>query len=394
MAKGNSNTAAAGFSLIEMMVAMAFTLVLMAGMATVYKGSLTQFYTAGEGLSSARRNRMSMDLLGDDLNTAGMYMQDLANAPLVDPKVPPFFIIPNTDITDASTDGPKSTDELYFYLDQPLPFEGTLTGAATQKTASEAVVDGKVPTEADRTFKIECNNASYAKLLKKGQAFIFKDSFEVSYINADPSVTGTVATVVAGPDPQAGMTGSGSTGQPLKNKHLSTDGTVKGTGIVALLHGQMVRYRIEMLKLDPLKSAGSPCLVRDQGAYSASGFTADQTQQVIAENVSGFKVFLSANGGSNWAGEAVTAKDFDKGWDTGIRAALDTQLGTSGRPNFKTTRGSEHWFRSIPTLVRVDISTRTANARTEYSKDPKKLAYREQTQSLVFVPRHFGLPMN
>jgi len=67
---------------------------------------------------------------------------------------------------------------------------------------------------------------------------------------------------------------------------------------------------------------------------------------------------------------------------------------SSGRPDHQTTRASEHWFRSIPTLVRVDVSTRTATQRTEYSDTPNTLAYKDLTQSLVFVPRHSGLTMN
>jgi len=44
--------------------------------------------------------------------------------------------------------------------------------------------------------------------------------------------------------------------------------------------------------------------------------------------------------------------------------------------------------------VRIDLSTRTATRRTEFSKERKELAHKEMAQSLIFVPKHFGLTMN
>ena len=390
MAKLRSFRCANGFSLVEMLVALVFTGILMAGMAAVFKGSLSTFYTSGEQLSSSRRNRMSIDLLGDDLNAAAMYLVDLSVPPAVVATVPPFFILPNVSIPGAGASDPQTTDELYFYMDQPLPFEGTLGGVAPQQTAAEMVMAGVAPTAADNTFSIECaNSTTYANQVKKGQVFIFKDSWETAYINADPTVTGSTVTVVAGPDPNALVTGTGSAGLPAKAKHLS------GSGIVFIQPAQMVRYRIMLLNLDPLSPNGIPCLVRDQGVYNGAGFVASLPQQIITENVSGFKVYLSTDG-QNWAGFGLpaTTTGFSAGWDQGIRAQLDAQLVSSGRPDHQTTRASEHWFRSIPTLVRVDVSTRTATQRTEYSDTPNTLAYKDLTQSLVFVPRHSGLTMN
>jgi hypothetical protein len=382
-----------GFSLVELLIALVFTMVLMAGMANVYKASIATFYTSGETLSNVRRNRMSVDLLSDDLNAACMYLTDLSTPPAVSAQVPPFFILPNMPIANAVAPDPATADELYFYVDQPLPFEGSLGAAAPNQTAAELVVAGTAPTVADNTFIINCaDSPTYAQQVKKGQVFIFKDSWETGYITSDPTVSGSTVSVVAGAAPNVAVTGSGSAGLPSKVKHLSS------SGIVFILPGQMVRYRIEILKLDPLNANGIPCLVRDQGTYNSAIFTPNQPQQVISENVSGFKAYLSANAGTSWAGLPLgvpaTYTDFSAGWDLGIRTALDAQLAVSGRPDFKTTRGGEHWFRSIPTLVRVDISTRTATQRAEYSTTGNTLAYRNLTQSLVFVPRHSGLTMN
>ena len=59
MAKTRFNASQQGFSLVELLVALAFTMFLMAGMANIYKSSLSTFYTSGESVSSARRNRMA-----------------------------------------------------------------------------------------------------------------------------------------------------------------------------------------------------------------------------------------------------------------------------------------------------------------------------------------------
>jgi hypothetical protein len=410
MARLRSKRAEQGFSLVELLVALVFTMVLMAGMANVYKASLSAFYTTGEATSSVRRNRLSLDLLVDDLNAACMYLTDLSVPPTVTATAPPFYILPNVDIANSvSANGdPTTGDELYFYLDQPLPFEGKISGAVgskvTQRSAAEMVIAGVAPDPAkDNTFDIDCGSETYANQVKSmwtsntGLIFIFKDSWEIGYISKEPTPNGKVVSVLAGASPFAGITGSGSAGLPTKAKHLPQ------SGIVFLVPAQIVRYRIAMLELDPSKPNGRiPCLVREQGTYSTAGFAATQPQQVIAENVSGFKTYLSTNSGTSWAGlpggvpAAYVGTD---GWDAGlesdsIRGEVDSQLKTTGRPDMKNTRSTEHWFRSVPTLVRVDLSTRTATQRAEYSTTGAALAYKNLVQSLVFVPKHSGLSMN
>jgi len=136
--------------------------------------------------------------------------------------------------------------------------------------------------------------------------------------------------------------------------------------------------------------------VRDQGTYSAAGFVAvPALQTIVAENVAGFKAYMSANSGQSWAGLNAAYSGFANGWTNGIQAALNTQLATAGRANFTTTAGDPNWLRDIPTLVRLDITTRTAMKRAEYSATPlTTTAYKNFTQSLVIVPRHSGLTMN
>ncbi len=392
MAEGVRKSGVDGFSLVELLVALVFTMVLMAGMANVYKASLSAFYTSGESISSNRRNRMSVDLLVQDLNLAGMFLTDLSSPPAVTEAMPTFLILPNMDVSGAGSDDPNQTDELYFYLDQPLPFEATLSSGSNQLSAAELVGLGRALTTADTAYTLACGSTTYASEVAAGQVLVFKDAWEaVSITSATRS--GSSVTVVTGPSADAGITGSGPAAPASRVRHL------ENSQVVLIQPAQMVRYRIQMLNLDPGSATGIPCLVRDQGDYSIAAFTASQPQQIIAENVAGFAVYLSTNGGTSWAGlDASGAKaiysDFESGWDTGIRAELDAQLLTSGRPGVKSTRIGPSWFRNIPLLVRVDITTRTATRRSEYAANPNAVAYRLQTQSLVLVPRHSGLAMN
>jgi hypothetical protein len=416
MAEARPIPRANGFSLVEMMVALVFTLVLMAGMATVFKASLSTFYTSGEMLSSARRNWMSTDLLGDDINTACMYLGNPYSGPLTYSNNPPFYILPNVTITGApgvlGPGDPVTADELYFILDQALPFTGTFAGPGAAQSANQQVMNATGNTLADRTFTINCNSLSYANMVQQGQVFIFMDQWEqesisaMPIVNADNSVTVVTAPVTnSAGENLAGITGTGVTGLSSKALHIN------GSGIMVMLPTQMIRYRMQWLQLDPTNPNGVPCLVRDQGNYTNGAFVANQAQQIITENVAGFKVYLSTNSGQTWAGLGLAPGNpapgpgggFSAGWDQGIRTQLDTQLGqgvgavaASGRPGYQSTRVStmgDNWFRYIPTLVRIDVTTRTAAQRTEYSTTANTAAYKQLTQSLVFVPRHSGLPL-
>jgi len=171
--------------------------------------------------------------------------------------------------------------------------------------------------------------------------------------------------------------------------------------------GQMVRYSVQYLQLDPTSGVGIPCLVRDQGTYNLAGFVADQPQQIISENIQGFKVYLSVNSCQTWAGlDLTTASSGASGWTNGIlttdASSLATQLTNEIAVGWTTPKGIQvtnltgdpDWFRYLPTLVRVDITTRTSTQRTEYSTVANTAAYKQVTQSLVFVPRHSGLSLN
>ena len=393
MAEVRRHSAAAGFSLVELLVALAFTMVLMAGMANVYKASLSTFYASGESISSTRRGRMSVDLLVDDLNQACMSVTDLAAPPPVSDLMAPFMVLPNMPVSGHGSSDPALSDELYFYMDEVLPFEATLGTATTAKSAAELVLSGTVPGAVDTSFTLDCGSASYAGQVQAGQALVFKDALETATITG-VTASGASVTVTTGSLSLAALTGASTGSGAPRVKHRT------GSRVLVVQPAQMVRYRIEMVALDPGGGPGIPCLVRDQGPYDTSTFLPVAGQrEIIAENVAGFAVYLSANGGSTWAGigsggTKASYSGYSAGWDAGLRSELDVQLATAGRPDFRTTRLTPNWFRSVPILVRVDVTTRTATQRTEYAATKGAAAYGTQTLSLVVVPRHAGLAMN
>ena len=378
-----------GFSMVELLVALLFTSLLMAGMATVFKTSLSTFYTSGEKLSSLRRNRLALDLIADDLNNAGMYLLDLSTPPPVTSANQAFYVTPSASSSWTGTGVTQGGDQLFFYMDEPLPFEGKISATGTStaafRTAAQLVEAEAQAGAADRTFTIECGDPAYASQVKSGQAFILKDFWEVGYVSGTPTYDDKKVTILAGADPNVAISGRGGSGLPSRNLHVDQ------AGVVFVRRGQMVRYSIQMRQLDPKSTTGLPCLVRDQGDYSGAGFVASGNSQIIAENVTGFRVFLSADAGQNWVGGSAYN---DHTW-ADLRSGLDTQLATAGRPGYTSTQGLDQWFRSIPIAVRVDVTTRTATQRGEYATGTTPtLAFKEQTQSLVMLPRHFGLSMN
>jgi type II secretory pathway pseudopilin PulG len=394
-----------GFSLVELLVAAVFTMILMAGLAVVFRSSLSASFTMGEKISSVRRNRLSMDLLYEDLNSAGMVMVDVTS-PLAFGSNPPFYIVPNVPIGSTVAGAPERTDILYFAFDQPLPFEGRLTaggGAGSLGiTAAKAVQTGATMTEGtDNKYVIDCHDAAYAAQVQPGMYLQIKDdlshaALQISQVSERTGTSVTLETVTT-TSVATQVTGRGDSGTLRSNQRIDN------SGVVFLVPARQVRYRIAMMNLDPTTADATPCLVRELVAFDASAdpssagfFTPPLSTTVIAENVSAFKVYLSANAGAAWAGLGLgtATTGFTNGWTNGIQAAVNTQLADIGRSGYTTTAGDTSWYRNNPILVRLDITTRTAVQRGEYSSTGTTAAYKNLTQTMVLIPRHFGLPLS
>lgn len=412
-----------GFSLVEMMVALLFISVLMGGMATVFRSSLTTFYTSAEKLSSVRRNRASLDLLSNDINSIGLYLQDLQAVPTgLGAGNPPFYVLPQQPVSTA-TDQPQFADQLFFYLDMPFQFQGRIGSVGSPgANANTFIQSGENISTYSPDYTIDCGSAVYAQQISSSFNAVSprtplplvmarQDSYSnlaITSVTA-PAANSSLITVTTGASGSVSTTGIGSPGGPPKSA------PIVGAAVTFFVPAQMVRYSIQMLQLDPASSVGVPCLVRDQGNYSATGFNAIASlQQVIAENVTDFRVFMSVSPGyltvnaptQAWVpfSKPGTGLNLDTGWNSIYLANLNTQLGIAGRQGHTSIDPALNptWFRDIPMVVRVDITTRTARERTEYntagtttaaSTTSPGLAYRTFTRSLMMVPRHFGLPL-
>ena len=394
-----------GFSLVEMLVALLFVGILMAGMANIFRSSLGNIAASGEGISALRRNRVSVDLLYDDLNNAGLFLNDLSIAPRLGAANPVFYVTPNVPIQGAGAGDPAMGDQLFCYMDMPLPFEGSFKGSPMEgqpisPSASQLVAMGTAQlTPLEPFYEVDCHNDTNLTMLREGDRMVFMDAFEVVSIGANLSTPGDgepgdlwfwsfgeMSSFTSGVGPVETVT---------RRKHLV------GSRVMFFRPAQMVRYSIKLKFFDPQKANGVPCLVRDQGNYDPNGFNADDSlEAIVAENVSGFKIYLSADSGQTWAGYGQGYTGFNGGWLGGLQAELNSQLAKSGRPGYQSINGNDNWIRSTPILVRADITTRSAMQRTENRNQAAALTltparvYKEYTQSLVMVPRHFGLPFN
>ena len=93
---------------------------------------------------------------------------------------------------------------------------------------------------------------------------------------------------------------------------------------------------------------------------SGTPFATPDNTTVVADNVIGFKVMLSGDGGKTWAGSLGTEAAWSDitGASTGAASpTLNWQLqsGTApARAAMNSTGSTPFWLREIPILVRVD----------------------------------------
>ncbi len=371
-----------GFSLVELLIALVFTSILMAGLARVYQASLSSFHTGAERLSIQRKGRVAIDMVSDDLNSAGMYLFNILQYPTaIDASRTGFWVVPNATVT--LSDGAIKADKLYFYFDQPLPFQGTVTGGTGGVAIaglSEFEASGKEVTGANLGFSVETGSVSFAQSVKAGQRLVILDGwpgFEV----ASASASGSIVTIIPKENYQE------ASGAPTGGNFVSKNRHRDGSPVTFMNTAQLVRYSIQSRALDPANPAQTaPCLVREQGTYSSSaaeGFASVSESQVLAEDVSGLRTYFSVDGGQKWITSTTD-------WTTFKANVADALNAGTGRKGF-TALTDPSWYRDIPVLVRLDITTRTPVKRTDYSATAGALGYREQLQSLILKPRHFGL---
>jgi prepilin-type N-terminal cleavage/methylation domain-containing protein len=383
-----------GFSLVEMLVALVFMSILMAGMAVVFRTSIGTFSVTGETISAQHHNRWALDQISDDISQAGFIFPDRAlPARILSGAESLFSVTPDQTLTAVriSDTNPGAvqneiitTDAFQFFMDMPLPVQGTWTAATLGESLDATGVSTAPPTSAAVTFTVGSESD-----LRAGDVEVICDSGENGNWE-HPLITGS----------PVGNPITFATDQSLLDAYTSTSmapgimlAHPAGVPVLFVRPAQLVRYSVRAVALDPGNTdVRTPCLVRQQASYpaTASG-TVNWTTvsaQILAENVSGFKVDLSFDGGASWC-RPTTAPIT---WST-FAANANTTLGNKGLTGFQSITDSSNraWFRNIPCLIRIDLTTRTAMRREEYSTSTGSRAWRTRTQTLMISPRNFGL---
>lgn len=380
-----------GFSLVELLIALVFTSLLMAGMAQVFASSVKIFNSTNETIGVQRNNRWAFDQINDDISQAGFIFPERTLPSIIlngaealfriDPDQAVGGIVRVSDTDPAATQTEAvSADVLQYFTDVPMPVQGTWS----VDTDGDDPNPGGVATSAPASAKVDFTLGGVGDL-QAGDIEIILDSgengkWEHPLISgspvANPIVFETDATKIA--NYSASVMNPGIT--------LSH---IKGVPVYFVRPAQLVRYSVQAVALDPSNAAVRvPCLVRQQAAYPTAG-TVDWTKattQVVAENVAGFRVDVSFDGGVNWARTGAA------NW-AAIQANANAQLNASGMTGLTsiTDPANIDWFRTIPCLLRIDITTRSGIRREEYNTNAGARAYRTRTQTLMISPRNFGV---
>lgn len=393
-----------GFSLVELLVALVFISLLMAGMLRVYGSAIQGFATANETIKAQRDNRWALQALQDDLQSAGYFFPvrpviggiDNVNAGNQNPlMVLPGRTVTNKFIADpnnpaaAPSDETLTFDEFQFVTDQLLPISARL--AATPSDPNSITITA---TLGDLS------------LVRAGDfAVILDPAHEVVTVGGGPysGTTASIALNAAAIQDQSTGAFLGAFGNLKSLTHQA------GAEVMFIRPNQVVRYSILPMALDPSNAAVTvPCLVRDQTAYPIGGAliawpAADATQAalatagpggapvvrgVVAENVTGLRFDLSANQGQAWTRAGTWADTLTN--LNGQLAALATANPGIGYATSAQDPSNPLWYRTAPLLIRADLTTRTLVRRAEYANTANTLAYRTRTQTAFIQPRNFG----
>ncbi len=367
-----------GFSLVELLVAMAFISLLMVGMLQVYASSLKGFRQANETVTAQRNNRWALDQIQDDIQSAGYFFPPRPMPSVINP----FVILPNNAAPVTTPPVPGPTDEVRYLADQPIAIRAQLSAVpAANNSISVAVQSGNLTD------------------LQVGDYVLLMDSaFESVVVSAvTTSSGGGIITLdtnsSVGQDPATGNATGVSPGLASLTHQVGTD-------LTFIRPMQMVRYSIQGVATDPSNSTLLvPCLVRQQGNFpsGSDGSTFNTWAQtvVVAENVVGMTVDVSADGGASWArtgvGGAGTA-----GWGT-ITTNLNNRLATTplvSVPPYSSISNAAYplWYRFIPVALRLDLTTSTRQRLDQSSVTgiaTSSNVYRLRKQTLMIPPRNF-----
>lgn len=372
-----------GFSLLEMAVAMMFIGILTAGMMRVYSSNLAGFQRTNDIIGSQRRGRWALASLQDDVASIGYFALVPFNQPtgysVTSGTQEPLMILPAptaVQVTGPDLNNPggalvttqlvPNPDEIQFVGDLPLSIQASVSSA----TPAALVVSPVTGSLAD---------------VRAGDIVAILDAnFEQFQVDATYTPGSTTLPVA--------MTAAATQGISQAGGYRLTPalGTHQIGVPVAIFRPNVVtRYSIQARAWDPSNPAITvPCLIRQQTAYLPGGTLinwAGVATEVIAENIDGFVVNMSFDGGGTWVRQAT--------WEL-TQQAINAKLAPLGiSATVPRDPNMPLWFRTFPCLIRMDVTSRSAAPRSESSSVAGQAAYVHRTQTLMVAPRNFGLPL-
>ncbi|HLO67807.1 MAG TPA: prepilin-type N-terminal cleavage/methylation domain-containing protein [Holophaga sp.] len=369
----------AGFSLVELLVAVVFTSILMGGMYKVFTANVSVFATALETSGMQRNARWALSLLQNDIQQAGYLMPPRLVTELATSTQPPLMIETSaTAVTvtrnDGTTESIGAPDELQVVMDVPLPTQATIASATAAGGTS-----------------LSCTFASGKDLVHAGDVVWIKDSaMELFVASAAPGSTGTVAFATGASllDDYGNNAVNPLISGQLMKAHKA------GAEVAFIRPMQVVSYTIQPLALDPASSTATvPCLVRRTRTV---GSTTWGNAELIMEGVTSFKLDWSLDGGHTWVRQAnnLTASQW-AAIRTATSNAFTTLASTSplaaALAGGMSSTADPFWFNYATVLLKIDVETRTQTRRTEYAGAANQAAYRTRRETLFVSPRNFAL---
>ncbi|NWJ40128.1 MAG: prepilin-type N-terminal cleavage/methylation domain-containing protein [Geothrix sp.] len=373
-----------GFSLIEMLVAVMFIGFLTAGMLRVYSTNLAGFQRVNDTIASQRRGRWALASLQDDVASIGFFGYVGFNSPsegkysVVSGTQEPFMILPSPSAVIVTGPNPASPGTLVTGPLVPNPDE------------LQYVSDIALPIQADLStinsvgLTLSLKSGSLSDLRSGDIVAVLDSNFE-QFIISGPSNTNAVTADLPATTQHQSMGGAYSVIPPGSKTHIG------GVPLAFYRPSVVTRYSIQARSWDPSNPAITiPCLVRQQKAYPADGSLiawAAVPVEVIAENIEGFRVDFSFDGGTTWVRSGAA------NWDA-IVGKITTALAPLGATGVPARNAADPlWFRNYPFLIRMDVVSRSAAPRAENSDVTGQAAYVRRTQTLMVSPRNFGLPL-
>jgi len=368
-----------GFSLIEMLVAVMFIGILSAGMLRIYSANLAGFQRVNDTIASQRRGRWALSSLQDDVASVGFFAFVPFNQPsgysVTSGTQEPFMILPSP--TAVSVTGPDPTnpaalltanlspnpDEFQFVGDLPLAIQATV-----QSTAAGAL-------------GINLISGNLSDIEAGDIVAILDPTFEQVTVAAKPGTT-TLAISATAAKEQGSRSAAGYALSPTLSFHAV------GTPVVIFRPNVVTRFSIQARAWDPSNAGTIPCLVRQQATYPDGGTLinwAGVQADVIAENIDGFRVDISFDGGTTWLRQTAGS------WDDIVTSMQSlTPGGVALNPRDSS---NPLWYRNYPCLIRMDITARSAAPKSANADVAGQAAYVRRTQTLMVTPRNFGLPL-